>query len=33
MGWCWFRDEYIYSQATEKDVEMAYNEIKGGANG
>lgn len=33
MDWCWFRDEYIYSQATEEDVEMAYNEIKGGANG
>ena len=33
MGWGWSRDEYIYSQATEKDVEMAYNEIKGGANG
>jgi hypothetical protein len=33
MGWCWFRDEYIYSQATEKDIEKAYNEIKGGANG
>ena len=33
MGWGWFRDEYIYSQATEKDIETAYNEIKGGANG
>ena len=33
MGWGWFRDEYIYSPATEKDIEMAYNEIKGGANG
>lgn len=33
MGWDWYRDEYIYSQVTEKDIEMAYNEIKGGANG
>ena len=33
MGWGWFRDEYIYSQATEKDIDMALNEIKGGANG
>lgn len=33
MGWGWFRDEYIYAKATENDVEMAYNETKGGANG
>lgn len=33
MGWGWYRDEYIYSQVTEKDIETAYNEIKGGANG
>ena len=33
LGWGWFRDEYIYSQATEKDIDMALNEIKGGANG
>ena len=32
-GYGWFSDEYIFSRATEKDVEMAYNEIKGGANG
>ena len=33
MGWGWYRDEYIYSQATEKDIDMALHEIKGGANG
>lgn len=33
MGWSWFSDEYIYSQATEKDIDMALNEVKGGANG
>ena len=33
MAWGWIRDEYIYSQATEKDIDMALNEIKGGANG
>ena len=32
-GYGWFSDEYILSHATEKDIEMAYNEIKGGANG
>ena len=33
MGWGWFSDEHIFSHATEKDIETAYNEIKGGANG
>ena len=33
MGWSWFCDEYIYSQATEKDIDMPLNEITGGANG
>lgn len=29
-GYGWFSDEYILSHATEKDIERAYNEIKGG---
>lgn len=32
-GYGWFSDERILSRATEKDIETAYNEIKGGANG
>ena len=32
-GYGWFSDEHILSQATKKDIETAYNEIKGGANG
>ena len=29
-GYGWFSDNYILSCASEKDIEMAYNEIKGG---
>ena len=32
-GYGWFSDEHIFSHATEKDIETAYNEIKGGVNG
>lgn len=30
VQWCWFNDEYIYSHATKRDIEMAYDEIKNG---
>ena len=30
LGWGWYKDEYIFAQATPEDVEMAYNGIIGG---